>query len=130
MLFRSAAQNELMNIVTIFLGLPIGATMNAQVFLQPKVLFIFALGLCAFIVSTATGILLAKGMNLFSSNKINPLLGAAGVSAVPMAARVVHKVGTQADKQNYLLMHAMGPNVAGVIGTVIAAGVFVTLLAP
>ncbi len=125
---KNAAQNELMNIVTIFLGLPIGATMNAEVFLQPKVLFIFGLGLCAFMVSTATGILLAKTMNLFSSNKINPLLGAAGVSAVPMAARVVHKVGTQADKKNYLLMYAMGPNVAGVIGTVIAAGIFVTLL--
>ncbi|MBC2736713.1 MAG: sodium ion-translocating decarboxylase subunit beta [Desulfobacteraceae bacterium] len=124
----NAAQNELLNIVTIFLGLPVGATMNAESFLQPKVLFIFFLGLLAFMVSTATGILLAKLMNLFSKNKINPLLGAAGVSAVPMAARVVHKVGTQADKKNYLLMYAMGPNVAGVIGTVIAAGIFLTLL--
>jgi len=124
----NAAQNELLNIVTIFLGLPVGATMNAESFLQPKVLFIFFLGLFAFIVSTATGVLLAKLMNLFSKNKINPLLGAAGVSAVPMAARVVHKVGTQADKKNYLLMYAMGPNVAGVIGTVIAAGIFLTLL--
>ena len=125
---KGAAQNELMNIATIFLGLPIGATMNAEVFLQPKVIFIFILGLCAFMISTATGILLAKIMNLFSSRKINPLLGAAGVSAVPMAARVVHKVGTEADKKNYLLMYAMGPNVAGVIGTVIAAGIFLTLL--
>jgi oxaloacetate decarboxylase beta subunit len=127
---KHAAQNELMNIVTIFLGVPIGATMNAKIFLQPKVLFIFALGLCAFMMSTATGILLAKAMNLFSAKKINPLLGAAGVSAVPMAARVVHKVGTEADKKNYLLMYAMGPNVAGVIGTVIAAGIFMTLLTP
>ncbi len=124
----NAAQNELLNIVTIFLGLPVGATMNAESFLQPKVLFIFFLGLFAFMVSTATGVLLAKLMNVFSKNKINPLLGAAGVSAVPMAARVVHKVGTQADKKNYLLMYAMGPNVAGVIGTVIAAGIFLTLL--
>ncbi len=123
-----AAQNELMNIVTIFLGLPIGATMNAENFLQMRVIFIFILGLFAFMISTMTGILLAKLMNLFSKNKINPLLGAAGVSAVPMAARVVHKVGTQADKKNYLLMYAMGPNVAGVIGTVIAAGIFLTLL--
>jgi carboxybiotin decarboxylase len=127
---KQAAQNELINIVTIFLGLPVGATMNAQAFLQPKVIFIFFLGLCAFMVSTASGILLAKMMNLFSNKKINPLLGAAGVSAVPMAARVVHKVGMEADKNNYLLMYAMGPNVAGVIGTVIAAGIFVTLLAP
>lgn len=122
------AQNELMNIVTIFLGLPVGATMNAENFLRPKVIFIFVLGLCAFMVSTATGVLLAKLINLFSKRKINPLLGAAGVSAVPMAARVVHKVGTEADKKNYLLMYAMGPNVAGVIGTVIAAGIFLTLL--
>jgi oxaloacetate decarboxylase beta subunit len=123
-----AAQNELLNIVTIFLGLPVGATMNAENFLQPRVLFIFFLGLFAFMVSTATGLLLAKLMNLFSRDKINPLLGAAGVSAVPMAARVVHKVGAEADKKNYLLMYAMGPNVAGVIGTVIAAGIFLTLL--
>ena len=123
-----AAQNELLNIVTIFLGLPIGATMNAETFLKPAALFIFFLGLFAFIVSTASGILLAKLLNLVVRDKINPLLGAAGVSAVPMAARVVHKVGSQYDKQNYLLMFAMGPNVAGVIGTVIAAGIFLTLL--
>jgi len=122
------AQNELMNIVTIFLGLPVGATMNAENFLNPRVIFIFILGLGAFIISTITGILLAKFINLFSKRKINPLLGAAGVSAVPMAARVVHKVGMEADKKNYLLMYAMGPNVAGVIGTVIAAGIFLTLL--
>ena len=123
-----SAQNELLNIVTIFLGLPVGATMNAEAFLQPKVLFIFFLGLVAFMISTATGLLLAKFINLFTKNKINPLLGAAGVSAVPMAARVVHKVGAEADKKNYLLMYAMGPNVAGVIGTVMAAGVFLTIL--
>jgi oxaloacetate decarboxylase beta subunit len=125
---KNAAQNELMNIVTIFLGVPVGATMNADLFLQSRVLFIFALGLVAFMLSTVTGILLAKIMNMFSKDKINPLLGAAGVSAVPMAARVVHKVGMDADKKNYLLMYAMGPNVAGVIGTVIAAGIFMTLL--
>ena len=125
-----AAQNELMNIVTIFLGLPVGATMNAENFLQPKVIFIFCLGLLAFMISTASGVILAKLMNLFlrSDNRINPLLGAAGVSAVPMAARVVHKVGAEADKKNYLLMYAMGPNVAGVIGTVVAAGIFLTLI--
>jgi oxaloacetate decarboxylase beta subunit len=122
------AQNELLNIVTIFLGLSVGATMNAGSFLQPRVIFIFFLGLLAFGVSTATGVLLAKLINLFLKDKINPLLGAAGVSAVPMAARVVHKVGAQADKRNYLLMYAMGPNVAGVIGTVIAAGIFCTIL--
>ena len=123
-----AAQNELLNIVTIFLGVPVGATMNADNFLRPDVIFIFCLGLVAFMVSTATGILLAKLMNRLSREQINPLLGAAGVSAVPMAARVVHKVGAEADKRNYLLMYAMGPNVAGVIGTVIAAGIFLTLL--
>ncbi|PLX42944.1 MAG: glutaconyl-CoA decarboxylase subunit beta [Deltaproteobacteria bacterium] len=123
-----ASQNELMNIATIFLGVSVGATMNAENFLTPKVIFVFFLGLAAFAVSTASGILIAKGMNLFSKDKINPLLGAAGVSAVPMAARVVHKVGTEADKRNYLLMYAMAPNIAGVIGTLIAAGVFVSLL--
>ena len=123
-----AAKNELLNIVTIFLGLPVGATMNAESFLQPRAIFVFFLGLFAFIVSTGTGIILAKIMNLFVKEKINPLVGAAGVSAVPMAARVVHKMGLQENKKNYLLMHAMGPNVAGVIGTVIAAGIFLTLL--
>ena len=125
---NQTAQNELLNIVTIFLGLSVGATMNAGNFLNKEVLFIFFLGMIAFMISTATGILLAKLMNTFSKNKINPLIGAAGVSAVPMAARVVHKVGSEADKKNYLLMYAMGPNVAGVIGTVIAAGIFLTLL--
>ena len=123
-----AAQNSLMNIATIFLGISVGATMNAETFLRTDVIIIFFLGLFAFMISTASGILLAKLMNLFTSNKINPLVGAAGVSAVPMAARVVQKMGAQADKKNYLLMFAMGPNVAGVIGTVIAAGIFLTIL--
>lgn len=125
---NEAAQNALMNIVTIFLGVSIGASMSAENFLRKEVIFIFFLGLFAFSVSTASGILLAKFMNLFTSNKINPLVGAAGVSAVPMAARVVQKVGASADKQNYLLMFAMGPNIAGVIGTVIAAGIFISIL--
>jgi oxaloacetate decarboxylase beta subunit len=122
------AQNSLMNIVTIFLGVSVGATMDADSFLRKEVIFIFFLGLFAFAISTASGILLAKGMNLFTRDKINPLVGAAGVSAVPMAARVVQKVGAAADKRNYLLMLAMGPNIAGVIGTVIAAGIFLTML--
>ena len=119
----NASANELMNIVTIFLGLSVGATMTAGTFLNPKVLFIFFLGLFAFIISTAAGLLMAKFMNLFLKDKINPLIGAAGVSAVPMAARCVHKVGSEANRRNYLLMYAMGPNVAGVIGTVVAAAI-------
>ncbi len=125
---NETAQNALMNIVTIFLGVSIGASMNAENFLRKEVIFIFFLGLFAFSVSTASGILFAKFMNLFTSNKINPLIGAAGVSAVPMAARVVQKVGASADKHNYLLMFAMGPNIAGVIGTAIAAGIFISIL--
>ena len=125
---NETSQNALMNIVTIFLGVSVGATMSAENFLRKEVIFIFCLGLFAFMISTASGILLAKFMNLFTKNKINPLVGAAGVSAVPMAARVVQKVGAQADKKNYLLMFAMGPNIAGVIGTVIAAGIFLTML--
>ena len=122
------AQDALMNIVTIFLGVSVGATMSAENFLRGEVIFIFALGLVAFAVSTACGLLLAKLMNLFTSDKINPLVGAAGVSAVPMAARVAHKMGAEADKKNYLLMFAMGPNLSGVIGTVIAAGIFLSML--
>ncbi|GAB6154778.1 sodium ion-translocating decarboxylase subunit beta [Desulfosporosinus burensis] len=122
------AQNELMNIVTIFLGISVGATMPAEVFLSAKVIGVFALGSIAFAAATATGIGLAHLMNLFLKEKINPLIGAAGVSAVPMAARVAHKVGSEADKKNYLLMHAMGPNVAGVIGTAVAAGMFISVL--
>ena len=122
------AQNELINIVTIFLGLCIGATMPAQVFLQPSSLFIFFLGMIAFAFSTAAGIVLAKLMNLFLKDKINPLIGSAGVSAVPMAARVSQVVAREADKRNFILMHAMGPNVAGTIGTVAAAGLFLSIL--
>lgn len=122
------SQNALMNIVVIFLGLSVGSTMSAESFLRKDVIFIFCLGLLAFMISTASGILMAKTMNLVVVNKINPLVGAAGVSAVPMAARVVQKVGAEADKKNYLLMFAMGPNIAGVIGTVIAAGIFLTML--
>ena len=127
---NNAAQNEMMNIATIFLGLPVGATMNAEQFLRPDVIFIFVLGLIAFMISTASGVLLAKFMNLFlrEDTKINPLVGGAGVSAVPMAARVGHSMGAKEDKKNYLLMHAMGPNVAGVIGTVMAAGIFLSLI--
>ncbi len=122
------AQNALMNIVTIFLGVSVGATMTAENFLRKEAIFIFVLGLFAFAMSTATGVLIAKGMNLLTANKINPLVGAAGVSAVPMAARVAQKVAAETDKKNYLLMYAMGPNIAGVIGTAIAAGIFLTLL--
>jgi oxaloacetate decarboxylase beta subunit len=102
--------------------------MTAEVFLSPKVIYIFVLGVVAFAGATAMGILLAKVMNLFLKEKINPIIGAAGVSAVPMAARVAHKIGQEADKKNYLLMHAMGPNVAGVIGTAVAAGMFISVL--
>ncbi len=123
-----AAQNSLMNIATIFLGVSIGATMSADSFLRSDVILIFFLGMFAFMISTASGILLAKLLNIFIPDKINPLVGAAGVSAVPMAARVVQKIGAEADKKNYLLMVAMGPNIAGVIGTVIAAGIFLTIL--
>jgi sodium ion-translocating decarboxylase beta subunit len=122
------SQNELLNIVTIFLGLAVGSTMVADKFLKPQPIFIFILGLVAFAFSTAGGILLAKLMNLFLKEKVNPLIGSAGVSAVPMAARVSQKVGQQEDPKNFLLMHAMGPNIAGVIGTVTAAGMFLAML--
>ncbi|MGB4548015.1 MAG: sodium ion-translocating decarboxylase subunit beta, partial [Syntrophales bacterium] len=122
------AQNELINIVTIFLGICIGATMPAEVFLRPQSLYIFFLGLVAFSFSTVGGIILAKFMNLFLKEKINPLIGAAGVSAVPMAARVAQIVARGENKHNYILMHAMGPNVAGVIGTAAAAGLFLSML--
>jgi len=125
---NKAAQNELMNIVTIFLGISVGATMRAESFLSPKPVFIFVLGLVAFAFSTAGGLMLAKFFNLFLKDKINPLIGSAGVSAVPMAARVTQRVGQQEDPKNFLLMHAMGPNVAGVIGTATAAGLFLTIL--
>ena len=120
-------QNELMNIVTIFLGVSVGATATAATFLNWQTLGILVLGIVAFGFGTAGGVLLAKIMNLFLKEKINPLIGSAGVSAVPMAARVSQKVGAEADPTNFLLMHAMGPNVAGVIGSAIAAGVLMAL---
>lgn len=120
------AQNELMNIVTIFLGLTVGATASADNFLKGETLLIIFCGLVAFIVSTIGGLLTAKIMNVLSGGKINPLIGSAGVSAVPMAARVSQKVGQEYDPSNFLLMHAMGPNVAGVIGSAVAAGVFLS----
>jgi carboxybiotin decarboxylase len=121
------AQNALMNIVTIFLGISVGATMSAESFLSLKPLIIFGLGLIAFIFSTAGGIITVHIMNLFLKDKINPLIGSAGVSAVPMAARVAHAEGLKADPNNYLLMHAIGPNLAGVIGTAAAAGMFIAM---
>ena len=120
-------QNELMNIVTIFLGVSVGATATAATFLSPKTLAIMGMGVVAFSFGTAGGVLLAKFMNLFLKEKINPLIGSAGVSAVPMAARVSQNVGQQYNPGNFLLMHAMGPNVAGVIGSAIAAGVLISL---
>lgn len=123
------AQNSLINIVTIFLGLSVGSKLAADKFLTPETLGILLLGIVAFAIGTASGILVAKLMNMFSKNKVNPLIGAAGVSAVPMAARVANKVGLEYNSQNYLLMHAMGPNIAGVIGSAVAAGVMIKFLA-
>lgn len=122
------AQNELINIVTILLGLAVGSKLAADKFLQFKTVAIVILGLIAFCVGTGSGVLLAKFMNLFSKHKINPLIGSAGVSAVPMAARVSNKVGQEYDPDNYLLMHAMGPNVAGVIGSAVVAGILLSML--
>ncbi|MEM9621810.1 MAG: sodium ion-translocating decarboxylase subunit beta [Pseudomonadota bacterium] len=118
-------QNALINIVTIFLGLAVGSKLQAEVFLSASTLGILLLGMVAFAVGTASGVLMAKAMNRLSSTPINPLIGAAGVSAVPMAARVANKVGLEANAQNFLLMHAMGPNVAGVIGSAVAAGIMI-----
>ena len=119
------AQNGLINIVTIFLGLSVGSKLVADKFLQPQTIGILLLGIVAFCIGTATGVLMAKLMNCFAKNKVNPLIGSAGVSAVPMAARVSNKVGLEANSQNFLLMHAMGPNVAGVIGSAVAAGIMI-----
>lgn len=121
------ASNALLFIITIFLGITVGATATAEAFLNAKTLGILALGLVAFSIGTATGVLFGKVMCKLSGGKVNPLIGAAGVSAVPMAARVVQKVGREANPTNFLLMHAMGPNVAGVIGSAIAAGVLLTM---
>ncbi|MDP6485124.1 MAG: sodium ion-translocating decarboxylase subunit beta, partial [Nitrospinota bacterium] len=118
-------QNALINIVTILLGLAVGSKLGADQFLETKTLGILLLGVVAFGIGTACGVLMAKLMNLFSAQKVNPLIGAAGVSAVPMAARVANRVGMEANPHNFLLMHAMGPNVAGVIGSAIAAGVLI-----
>jgi len=127
---NKTAQNELMNIITIFLGLSVGATATAEVFLTTRTLLIVGLGVLAFSFGTAGGLILGKVMCKLSGNKINPLIGSAGVSAVPMAARISQRVGQQEDPSNFLLMHAMGPNVAGVIGSAVAAGMFINLLGP
>ncbi len=124
---NKTAQNELINIVTIFLGVTVGATAKADMFLQPQTLYIIVLGVIAFSFGTAGGVLLGKIMNKFSKTPVNPLIGSAGVSAVPMAARVSQKVGQAENPSNFLLMHAMGPNVAGVIGSAVAAGVFLSM---
>ena len=121
-------QNSLINIVTIFLGLGVGSKMSAEKFLNIETMGILGLGAIAFCIGTAAGVLMAKLMNKLSTHKINPLIGAAGVSAVPMAARVVTRVGQEENSQNFLLMHAMGPNVAGVIGSAVAAGVMINLV--
>lgn len=125
-----AASETMMYIITIFLGVTVGATSSAEAFLNMRTLGILALGLAAFAVGTASGVLFGKLMCKLSGGKINPLIGSAGVSAVPMAARVSQKVGREENPNNYLLMHAMGPNVAGVIGSAIAAGVFLTMYGP
>jgi sodium ion-translocating decarboxylase beta subunit len=121
----NTTQNSLINIVTIFLGLAVGSKLSAEQFLVPSTLGILLLGMVAFAIGTACGVLMAKLLNLVSRQPINPLIGAAGVSAVPMAARVANKVGLEANPQNILLMHAMGPNVAGVIGSAVAAGIMI-----
>jgi len=121
------AQNELMNIITIFLGTTVGATANAETFLKPQTLMIIVLGLLAFSFGTAAGVLLGKVMYKLSGGKVNPLIGSAGVSAVPMAARVSQVVGQEENPGNFLLMHAMGPNVAGVIGSAVAAGLLLSI---
>lgn len=121
-------QNELINIVTIFLGLAVGSKLNAEAFLQIETLGILSLGAIAFCIGTASGVIMAKVMNKFSKTPINPLIGAAGVSAVPMASRVANKVGLESNPHNFLLMHAMGPNVAGVIGSAVAAGILLSLV--
>lgn len=126
----NTAQNELMNIITIFLGVTVGATATGSVFLSPQTLGIIVLGLLAFCCGTAGGVLFGKLMCKLSGGKINPLIGSAGVSAVPMAARVAQKVGQEENPSNFLLMHAMGPNVAGVIGSAVAAGVLISILRP
>ena len=122
------AQNELMNIITIFLGVSVGSTATGQVFLTWQTIGIILLGLFAFCMGTASGVLFGKIMCKATGGKVNPLIGSAGVSAVPMAARVSQKVGQEENPSNFLLMHAMGPNVAGVVGSAVAAGVLISIL--
>ncbi len=124
---EDTAQNALINIVTIFLGISVGATATAEAFLNVKTLAIMGLGVLAFAIGTAAGVILAKLLNKISGGGINPLIGSAGVSAVPMAARVSQRVGQEENPSNFLLMHAMGPNVAGVIGSAVSAGVLLSL---
>lgn len=124
----NAAQNEIINVVTIFLGLAVGAQLSATAFLNLQTLGILLLGAVAFVIGTASGVLMAKLMNVLSKEQVNPLIGAAGVSAVPMSARVVNKEGLAANPQNFLLMHAMGPNVAGVLGSAVAAGILLAVV--
>lgn len=123
-----SAQNELANLVTLLLGITIGSTMVAKDFLAPSTLFIMVMGLLAFIFDTAGGVMFAKLLNLFLKNKVNPMIGAAGISAFPMSARVIHKIGLEEDPSNYLLMHAIGANVAGQVGSIVAGGVLLALL--
>ncbi len=125
---QKTAANDLMNAVVIMLGLSVGSKMAAELFLVPQTLIVLLLGVIAFCIGTGSGVLMAKGMNLFLKSKINPLIGSAGVSAIPMAARVSEKLGTQANPNNHLIMHAMGANVAGAIGSAIAAGILLALL--
>ena len=122
------AQNELINLVTIFLGLGVGSKLQAETFLTVQTIGILLLGVCAFSMGTAAGVLMGKAMYRLTGGKVNPLIGAAGVSAVPMAARVVNRVGLENNPNNFLLMHAMGPNVAGVIGSAVAAGLLLALV--
>lgn len=124
----NTAKNELINIVTIFLGLAIGSKLAADKFLTPETIGILLLGIVAFSIGTAAGVIMGKIMYRVTGGEVNPLIGAAGVSAVPMAARVANKVGLDANQHNFLLMHAMGPNVAGVIGSAVAAGVLLAIV--
>jgi oxaloacetate decarboxylase beta subunit len=123
-----AAQNELASLITLLLGISIAFTMTADKFLTPSTLMIMGLGMCAFVLDTAGGVLFAKFMNLFLKRKINPMIGAAGISAFPMSARVIHKLGLEEDKSNFLLMHAVSANVGGQIGSVIAGGLILSLV--
>ena len=124
-MLSKTAQNELANLITILLGITIATKMQADMFLTPQTLMILGLGLFAFVFDTVGGVLFAKILNLFSKKKVNPMIGAAGISAFPMSARVVHKMGLQEDNQNFLLMHAVGANVAGQIASVIAGGLII-----